>query len=77
MSNHSRSDIEANSNLPWLNKKLPPLIPQRLNIVNLLHSLRRQHERMLLLHTNAVLDSNAHAAEMRRELICVGNVEAA
>ena len=78
--NLSQSDIEANSNPPTLVEQQPPpplLTHQRLNILNLLHSLRRQHERMLLLHANAIFDSNAHAAEMRRELIRVGNVETA
>ena len=51
-----------------------PLTPQRLDIVDLLHSLRSQHERMLLLHANAVLDADAHAAEVGRVRIRVGNV---
>lgn len=55
----------------------PHLIPKRLNIINLLHSLCSQHKRMLLLHTNAIFDADAHTAEVDWVSFGVGNVEAA
>lgn len=53
------------------------LIPQRLDIINLLHSFRGQYKRMLFLHTDAIFDTDAHAAEMCRISVRVWNVEAA
>ena len=53
------------------------LIPQRFNIIDLLHSLRSQYKRMLLLYTNTIFDTDAHAAEMGRVSFRVGDVEAA
>ena len=54
-----------------------PLVPKRLNVINLLHSLRGQYERMLFQHANAVFDADAHAAEVGWVSFCVGDVEAA
>lgn len=53
-----------------------PLIPQRLDVIYLLHSLCGEYERMLFLYANAIFDADAHAAEMGRVSFCVGNVEA-
>ena len=53
-----------------------PLIPKRLNVINLLHSLRSQYERMLFQHANAVFDADAHTAEVGWVSFCVGYVEA-
>ena len=54
-----------------------PLTPKRLDVINLLHSLRSQYERMLLLHANAVFDADAHAAEVGWVSFCVGYIETA
>jgi len=43
---------------------------------HLLNSLGSQHKRVLFLHTNAVFDTDAHASEMRRVIVGVGNVDA-
>ena len=55
--------------------QIPFLAPQRLDIVHLLHSLRSQHKRMLLLHTDAVFDTNAHAAEVSGVSVRIGNIK--
>ena len=55
--------------------QIPFLIPQRLDIINLLHSLRSQHKRMLLLHTDAIFDTDAHAAEVRGVSVRMRNVK--
>ncbi len=54
-----------------------PLIPQRLDIIHLLHSLCSEYERMLFLYANAIFDADAHAAEVGRVSFRVGNVDAA
>ena len=54
-----------------------PLNPKRLNVINLLHSLRSQYERILFQHANAIFDADAHAAEVGGVSFCVGYVEAA
>lgn len=54
-----------------------PLVPKRLNVINLLHSLGSQYERMLFLHANAIFDADAHTAEVGWVSFCVGYVEAA
>ena len=55
--------------------QIPLLIPQRLDIINLLHSLRSQHKRMLLLHTDAIFDTDAHAAEVSGVSVRIRNVK--
>lgn len=52
------------------------LVPERLNVIDLLHSLRSQHKRMLFLHANAIFDADAHTAEVDWVGFCVGDVEA-
>ena len=42
----------------------------------LLHSFRSKHKRMFFLYTYAILNANAHTAEMSRVCICVGDVDA-
>ena len=41
----------------------------------LLHSFCSQHKRVLFLHTNAILNANAHTAKMNWVRVCVGNVD--
>ena len=62
---------------PQAKSQSSPLTPQRLDIINLLHSLRSQYERMLFLHAHAVFDADAHTAKVGRVSFCVGYVEAA
>lgn len=42
----------------------------------LLDSFRRQHQRMFLLHRDTILDADAHAPEMLRPAVGVGDVDA-
>ena len=53
------------------------LIPQRLDVINLLHGLCSQYKRMLFLHAYAVFDTDAHTAEVGWVSVGVGDVEAA
>ena len=52
------------------------LVPEGLDVHDLLDGLGGQHERVLFLHAHAVFDADAHAAERGRVRFRVGDVEA-
>ena len=59
------------------NSQASPLIPQRLDVIDLLHSLCGEYKRVFFLYANAIFDADAHAAEVGWVSVCVGNVDAA
>ena len=56
---------------------IQPLVSQRFNVIDLLHSLCSQYKRMLFLYANTIFNADTHAAEVGRVILCVGDVEAA
>lgn len=54
----------------------PILVPQSLNIHNLLHRLGRQNKRPLVIHTNTILNAYRQPPEMPRPPLVIGYVDA-